>query len=230
MKISVLLPLLPALFSLTMPAFGSAGTWRETLQPRDLDGDGVADAYFDEALGVTWLADLAIASPNFYTTRSDGQMIQANAQRYAADFVLHGVDGWRLPRTNFTVLGICEFDVFGGGVCGYKPDPGSSELAYMYYVTLGGTGFPDDDYGLPDAGPFRNLRPISYWSETPYLYERQGFAFSMFNGVQNGANTGNELGVWLVRDGDVLSVPLPSTLPLLGLGLLMLGLPLARRS
>lgn len=46
----------------------------QQLQPRDLDGDGTTDAYFDTAQAVTFLAD---------------------ANTFAAS--LFGVDGWRLP-------------------------------------------------------------------------------------------------------------------------------------
>jgi hypothetical protein len=36
-----------------------AGTWETTLQARDLDGDGGADAYYDTTLDISWLADAA---------------------------------------------------------------------------------------------------------------------------------------------------------------------------
>jgi hypothetical protein len=31
------------------------GTWETTLQARDINGDGVVDAYYDTALNVVWL-------------------------------------------------------------------------------------------------------------------------------------------------------------------------------
>lgn len=217
-----MLVLLVAIIAKPVPARAAAGTWQHALQPRDIDGDGVTDAHFDVDLGVTWIADLAIASPNRYTPRDDGQMMLSNARGFASQFVLHGVSGWRLPKTNFSGYGVCEFDVDGGGVCGYHADPSSSELAHMFFVTLGGTGFPDAGHGLGDTGPFIGLRAISYWSDTSYHYLNSGFAFSMASGVQNWANTGNELGVWLVRDGDVRSVPAPATLALVVAGIALL--------
>lgn len=211
-----------ALVALPMPARAAAATWQHALQPRDIDGDGATDAYFDIDLGVTCIADLAIASPNRYTPRDDGQMMLSNARAFALQFVLDGISGWRLPKTNFSGYGVCEFAVGGGGVCGYHADSSSSELAHMVFVTLGGTGFPDAGHGLTDTGPFIGLRAISYWSGTSCRHLQQGFAFSIATGVQNGASTGNELGVWLVRDGDVRAVPAPATLSMVVAGLALL--------
>jgi hypothetical protein len=37
-----------------MPIYGQ-GTWTATLQGRDLNGDLIADAYFDTDLNITWV-------------------------------------------------------------------------------------------------------------------------------------------------------------------------------
>ncbi len=42
------------------------GTWETTLKPRDLTGDGVADAYYDTVLDITWLADANLAASNTF--------------------------------------------------------------------------------------------------------------------------------------------------------------------
>jgi hypothetical protein len=34
------------------------GTWETTLQNRDLNGDGIADAFYDTQLNVTWLRNV----------------------------------------------------------------------------------------------------------------------------------------------------------------------------
>ena len=71
------------------------GTWESTLQARDVNGDGVTDAYFDTALNITWLANW----------NANGPMTWADANAWAAGLDVHGVTGWRLPSTAASGMG-----------------------------------------------------------------------------------------------------------------------------
>ena len=50
---------------------------------------------------------------------------------------VHGVIGWRLPSTTDSNNDGCNFSFAGGTDCGYNVDTASSEMAHMFYVTLG---------------------------------------------------------------------------------------------
>jgi hypothetical protein len=69
--------------------FPGQGTWATTLQARDINGDGVTDAFYDTVLKISWLADR-----NVLGTR----ITAASANIWARDLNVHGTTGWRLPR------------------------------------------------------------------------------------------------------------------------------------
>ena len=76
------------------------GTWETTLQARDINGDGVVDAFYDTALNVTWLADANAAAGTIYdssvfSTATDGQMTWLDAKAWAANLSVYGLTGWR---------------------------------------------------------------------------------------------------------------------------------------
>ncbi|MCP4279881.1 MAG: DUF1566 domain-containing protein, partial [Alteromonas sp.] len=76
-----------------------------------------------------------------------------------------------------------------------------------------------------DTVSFIDLNRAVYWSGTEYAPEtRDAWHFSTGNGNQYNYNKGNGLYAWAVRDGDIgavdATVPEPSTLAILGLGLL----------
>ncbi len=60
------------------------GTWQATLEPRDLNGDGKPDAYYDTELDITWLQ----------RERADEL---GERQRMGSRVELHGVKRSRLP-------------------------------------------------------------------------------------------------------------------------------------
>src|SRR5438045_9149890 len=78
------------------------GTWETTLQARDVNHDGVVDAYYDTALKVTWLADANLALTSGYDTHSPpfalGAMTWNDANVWAQSLDVFGVTGWRLPE------------------------------------------------------------------------------------------------------------------------------------
>jgi hypothetical protein len=204
------------------------GSWESTLLGRDLNGDHVADAYYDTVLGITWMAD-ADALP--FEARASGW---AGARSWVASLDLHGVTGWRLPMLHDGGAPGCDDpDAQGGGDCGYNVRPETSELAHLFHVTLGNLsivdphGFPAEG-GLGNGGPFSGLREEAYWLDSPYAdgVGLSAWYFSTAVGVQGGTNQGNPLFAWAVHDGDVASpVPEPATWGLMlgGLGLLALG-------
>lgn len=81
----------------------------QTLQGRDLTGDGVADAYYDSTHNLTWLADA-----NLYATTGGpadrdpwgldgatlpaGQVRLATARSWVDALVVGSVGDWRLPQ------------------------------------------------------------------------------------------------------------------------------------
>ncbi|HSI12549.1 MAG TPA: PEP-CTERM sorting domain-containing protein [Chthoniobacter sp.] len=212
-----LLASVPATSALAIGVHGQ-GTWETSLLPRDLNGDGVADAYFDAAQSITWLADA-----NFSLTSGQsatGQMDWFAAMSWAAGLQVGTTSGWRLPVT---------FDMQGHNNP-HLPPPGSSELAYMYYVTLGNIGSPNLGNGLSNTGPFANIQEYPYWS-SPEIPGANG-AFALWMGMPGNAggqqvySFGNLLNAWAVHDGDVgasLPVPEPGSLLMLSAGLIFLA-------
>jgi hypothetical protein len=198
-----------ALLAGLLLATGSAyAAEAQPLQPRDINLDGVVDAFYDPAQGLTFAADANLAGTmGLYTAPSDpGAVEWWVANRWAQALDLYGVTGWRLPRvTEYRY----DYDVDGNL---HQVTPIASELL-----------------GLPALAPFTNVQAI-YWHEEPvpiggwnegfipyYASDRLGFTKEA-NGL---------LYAWAVRDGDVqpqqalarvAAIPEPSTWLLLVLG------------
>jgi hypothetical protein len=167
-------------------AVSGQGTWESTLQGRDLDGNlSTAEAYYDTVLGITWLANA-----NYAATAMNWPT--ANSWAAALDPYGSGITGWRLPATNpidGTTADDASVSYIGSEDSGYNVSaPGTlyagstaSELAYLFYNTLGDKGYcdpttstvsscsgPQAGYGLSNTGPFSNVRSSTYWSATEY--------------------------------------------------------------
>lgn len=187
-----------------LPVFGQ-GTWETTLQARDLNGDGIADAYYDTVLDLTWLADWG----------AGGAMARDDAVAWAAGLGLFGVTGWQLPASDTEV-----------DACDYRTGCGSA-LAHLFYVTLGNLGSTDADgnprggdagldWGLVNTAGFANMQADSYLAlpfYPPNPCSSTGFSF--YDGSQSCADELPSLLAVAVHPGDVASVPEPHTLPLL---------------
>jgi hypothetical protein len=222
------------------------GTWETTLQGRDLDGDpSTFEAYYDTILDISWLADANYAGI---------RMIWPNAKTWAATLNIHGVTGWRLPTVS-PIDGTTADDATIGwdGSEDYGTNasaPGTlyagstaSEMAHMYYNTLGNLGYCDPyastasvcvtqtGYGMTNTGPFSNIQSYWYWSGTVYAPNTSmAWDFHPPTGMQTVSNKPADLYVWAVYSGDVdlFMVPVPAAVWLFGSGLLGL-IGVARR-
>lgn len=193
-------------------------------------------AYYDTELDITWLADANLAASNTFGvgpindngTFNPGAMWIETAETYvaavnAAEYL--GYSAWRLPEIE-PIDGV-SFDYIpqtdGSSDRGYNLGaPGTvfegstaSELAHLYYTTLGNVGYYDIDGSLNpcspvypgclvETGPFSNLLGYPYWIGTPYDPNPNGvWGFSFNLGEQEAYDFSFRSQVWLVLDGDV---------------------------
>lgn len=214
-------------------AAAATGTWQASLQPRDLDGNGSADAFYDTALGITWLRDAHVDIPGAF--RPGAKVRASLALAWADQLVLGGHGDWRLPVMIDTGGPGCESGVTGTD-CGFdvQTRQGStvySELAYLWYVELGNTAYPcvggERPCPAPNAGPFVHLQPDEYWFGTHYdgadadVY----WVFGMGSGYQANCDRACVAYALAVHPGDigVAVVPEPRAAALLLAGLVALA-------
>jgi hypothetical protein len=122
---------------------------------------------------------------------------------------------WRLPSTVDVITAL-----------GYNIT--TSEMGHLYYVSLGNLGYYDTTgtfqpgYGLTNKGPFNKLWTFYYWSGTELsLLRGNAYAFSFGSGHQGyGCEVGGYYDALAVRPGEVSAVPVPTSVLLLGSGLL----------
>lgn len=207
------------------------GTWQTTLLPRDINGDGVIDAYYDTTLKITWLANWNV----------NGGMTWNDAMAWAAGLNVYGLVGWRLPVMSDTGTIGCNYS-YSGTDCGYNVDTSTSEIAHMWYVTLGGkplydtagnnTGYYTGPPTANDAN-FVGMQYGYYWIGTSYkgLPPGRAWSFSTNVGQQgtyalDGANGG--LFAVAVHDGDVQAIPEPATYGLLLAGIMVISASMRR--
>ncbi len=189
------------------------GTWVRTLHARDLNLDGETDAFYDTALDITWLRNAA------YIYRQPWDI----AVSAAADFEIGGFKHWRLSNMIDVGGDGCNFG--SGTDCAFNPLTLSggitySELAHLWYVTLGNRSTvsgPGGAPALPDAGfvnvgGFQNFEIWFMWTGLKYAPDPDQAWYlgteAGFQGAQRKSAGG--LGM-LVHDGDLRPVPLPGT-------------------
>ena len=183
------------------------GTWETTLKARDINGEGVVDAYYDTTLDISWLANWNVLSVQTW----------ASATAWAAALDVYGTSDWRLPAT-----------IDAGTSEGFKPPADSSELMHLFYVTLGNKGYPDSGWGLNNTASFIDMQAREYWTNTTFAsnpftawYVDAGFGFQGHN------DKGVGYFVVAVHPGDVAAVPEPGKAVLLVFG--FAALTVARR-
>ncbi len=199
------------------------GTWTTTLQGRDLNGDRIADAFYDTVLNVTWLADANWAGTSGYADQFEnptpvpgepvGRMHLGQQLTWAAQLNVHGVTGWRLHR----LLGyVCQ-----DGDC----YPTSTEISRLFSATLG-----NGNQGPTNTGPFTNAFLGGYWSESTFNNSDRPFVYSEEGRFGVSDESAARVFAWAVHNGDVGVIPEPGTYALLIAGIAALGLHRRYRS
>lgn len=194
------------------------GTWETTLLARDLNTDGVVDAYYDTVLDISWLADANHAGTNGVNLdrRGAGILYTDTWNSYLAGLDIHGSTGWRLTTGGQEDHSSCG--LFGGYVsagigCSFQTTPGDSELAHLYYVTLGNSAG-----ALTNTGNFLNIvagGAIRMGSNYDGQYKNPAhgalpMSFNFGRGHKNIYREDDGYLGWAVRDGDVgLATPVP---------------------
>ena len=207
--VSLLVAASTATFAAAVPG---RGTWETTLFARDINGDGVVDAYYDAVNNNTWLANAkAIKGTSFDDgfDLNDGKASYANAKAWLAGLDVYGVTGWR----------------FAGG-----------DLATMYSSILGNSSVPGSPTtGWTNTGPFLNVPDFAesgwYWlgvdpfQDDPFAEPGSPLKSKILAADSLGApiytvSVKAQYGAWAVKTGDVpvAAIPEPTTWALMLLG------------
>lgn len=224
-------------FAQPVQAVSGQGTWETTLLGRDINLNAVAATsneavyLYDTTLNVTWLRNANVA----------GAMNWNNAMSWAANLVTGSgttaISDWRLP--NMADPAAVRNWSYGGTNAGYNVAPSSSEMASLYFSTLGnkshvdtsGVWQPGD--GLTNVGSFQNMQYHVYWLGTEYApSSSDAWLFVTTDGGQNAgpkSHPDNQFYALAVRNGDVAPVPEPETYAMLLAGLGVLGAVVRRR-
>ena len=221
--VALVITLFAASFIYAAPISGQ-GTWQSTLQARDLNGDGVTDAFYDTALNITWARD----------ANANGAMTWAAANTWASGYSIGSITNWRLPTMIDTGAPGCSpaASIAGGTDCGFSPQTRSggitySELAHLYYTTLGDLPACTPgltacvtlaNHGLINSGDFLNFQLGRYWIGLDFIGPPTNRAWVFTTAINGGSgaqdlyNKDLSLFALAVKDGDVgAAIPVAPT-------------------
>jgi len=192
------------------------GTWETTLQARDLTGDGIADAYFDTDLNITWLRNASV----------NGAAQWQQNFLWAAFYGIGGYFEWRLPSALNPGDILCNSGGIGGSV---GPHCANTEMGHLWFTELGNpVGGP-----MTNTGDFQGLQSDRYWLNEEYGHSIWGYSFNTGSGYQD-VEIEWALGYAMaVHAGDIgtplSSVPEPESYALTLAGLGVIAVMLRRR-
>jgi hypothetical protein len=167
-------------------------------------------AYYDDSLNITWVADAALSETSGYTAALPStRMTFAETLGWITslnDASYLGATNWRLPTTTQPDPTCSAQTGSAGSVpfSGYATGCSGSEMGHLYNVT----GI--SAYGtLPGPLPFTNVRRNPYWSSTTYGTNGV-WTFDFYDGYQLAYQPISRISAWAVRDGDIGVVPVPA--------------------
>lgn len=176
---------------------------------------------YDTDFNITWLADARYA-------QTAGLMSWSNAMTWVDQLEYAGYDDWRLPTAR-NAAGALPTNGPGNAI-----NHNGSELGHLFYDELGGIANEsifmsvDSDLSLFSnidgwlAADKRSGAPGYWTSDRCQLsgYTNRCWYFAFSNGTQWAQYDSVPFNAWAVRDGDVVSTPVPTAaiLGFLGLG------------
>lgn len=161
-------------------------------------------AYYDDQLGITWVANANINGADTWDNQVD----------WVTGLTIGGVGGWRLPNMDVNNDGTIVNCTSSGTQAACK----DNEYGHLYYYGAGTAWANGVLFGNED--PFNDIAPYIYWSSNAVIGTVDAKAFAMTNGQPTQAWTENLFHAWAVHSGDVSAVPVPAAIWLFGSGLL----------
>lgn len=192
------------------------------LQTQWIGNSGVR-GYYDTTLDVTWL-DMA-GQPRTWDA----------ASAWVKSLNVGGVTGWRLPTMAAPLPGAqCSNN---GTHCGYNVATSSSEIADLFFDTLGNKSFVNTSgatqvgFGLSNTGGLRGLQSGILWLSEYTPNSNIAWFFDTRYGYQYVANKNEQFYALAVHSGNVMApVPEPEIYAMLLAGLALVGSLSRRRS